>query len=99
MDFLSYLQDGDRSGTSRSLLFARYLPDEGVERGKASKLEIIQGAILEGCQPRERPRQQTQQWMAKAVEKSSEKVDGLDFWLSTKTQKAGKSIITILIIF
>lgn len=70
-----------------------------MERGKASKLEIIQGATLEGCQPGERPRQQTQEWMAKEVEKSSEEVDGLDFWLPSKTQKAGKSIITTLIMF
>lgn len=37
--------------------------------------------------------------MAKEVERSSEKVDGLDSWLPFRMQKAGKKIITTLIVF
>ena len=77
--------------------FARYLPHTRVEGEKASKLEIIHRAKLEGYQPRERPRQQTQGWMAKGVERISEKVDGLDFCVPSRMPKAGKIIITTLI--
>lgn len=37
--------------------------------------------------------------MAKEVERSSEKVDGLDAWLPFRMQKTGKNIITTLIVF
>lgn len=37
--------------------------------------------------------------MAKEAESSSEKADGLDSWLPFRMQKAGKNIITTLMVF
>lgn len=89
-------QDGDRSGTSVPSL-CQIVATWGAREGKASTLEIIQEAKLEGCQARERPRQHPQEQTAEGGGRSHGQVDGWDSRLPSRMHKAAKSIITTLI--